>query len=78
MLKFLLFVAIFLYFFPKVLRFGLKMFIGNQMEKVQKDFQNQTRQSTRKEGEIKVETPQQKAKTKDMGGEYIDYEEVKD
>ena len=78
MLKFLLFLAIFLYFFPRVLRFGLKMFIGNQMEKAQREFQNKANQTHPKEGEIRVDTPPKKGKSKDVGGEYIDYEEVKD
>jgi hypothetical protein len=68
------------YFFPRLLRWGLKMFIGSQINKVQSEFQNQAKAKIHKEGEIKVDySATQKGKSENMkGGEYIDYEEVKD
>ncbi len=66
-----------MYFFPRVLRWGLKLFISNQMDKVQQDFKAQAKPN-RKEGEIKVDYTKA-AKTDEhlKGGEYVDYEEVK-
>ena len=32
------------YFFPKILRFGLKLFINTQVNKAQSEYQNQSRQ----------------------------------
>jgi hypothetical protein len=65
------------YFLPRLIRFGLKMFISNQVNKVQNEYQNQAK--TQKEGEIKVEFDKSKAKSEHLkGGEYVDYEEIKD
>jgi hypothetical protein len=67
------------YFFPRVLRWGLKMFIGNQINKVQNDFKTQQKAQTRKEGEIKVDITKTSKKDENLkGGEYVDYEEIKD
>ena len=78
MLKFLIIMLAVFYLFPKVLRFGLKLFISKQMDKVQRDFQSKTKPET-KEGEIKVDINKKSQKSQSIkGGEYIDYEEVKD
>ena len=53
MIKFLIITFAVMYFFPRVLRWGLKLFISNQMDKVQKDFGSQ-RKSNKKEGEVNV------------------------
>ncbi len=67
------------YFFPRVLRWGLKMFIGSQINKVQNDFKNQAKTKPQKEGEIKVDYTKSNKKDEHLkGGEYVDYEEVKD
>lgn len=67
-----------MYFFPRVLRWGLKLFISNQMNKVQQDFKTQAKPK-RKEGEIKVDYTKSNIKDEHLkGGEYVDYEEVKD
>lgn len=77
-MKFIIILGIIFYFLPKIMRFSLKWFISNQMDKVQKDFKA-AQQPQRKEGEIKVDIkPNTKGKTETFeGGEYIDYEEVK-
>jgi hypothetical protein len=66
------------YFFPRLLRWGLKMFIGSQINKVQNEFKNQAKASNAKEGEIKVEYTKAAKRDEHLkGGEYVDYEEVK-
>ena len=67
-----------MYFFPRVLRWGLKMFIGNQINKAQSEFRTQQRPK-QKEGEININFDKNKGKSENLkGGEYVDYEEVKD
>ena len=67
------------YFFPKILRFGLKLFINTQVNKAQSEYQNQAKANRQKEGEIKVDYTQSTKKGENLkGGEYVDYEEVKD
>ncbi len=77
MIKFLIITFAVMYFFPRVLRWGLKLFISNQMDKVQKDFGSQQK-SNKKEGEVNVSFDKNKGNSENLkGGEYIDYEEVK-
>lgn len=65
------------YFFPRILRWGLKMFIGSQVNKVQNEFQTQAK-AKQKEGEININFNKKNNNKDDFkGGEYIDYEEVK-
>lgn len=76
--KFLIITFAIMYFFPRVLRWGLKMFIGSQISKAQNEFKSQQKPK-QKEGEIKVDYTQSTKKGENLrGGEYVDYEEVKD
>lgn len=78
MLKFIIISIAFMYFFPRVLRWGLKLFISNQFDKVQKDFTAKAKPK-QKEGEININFDKKKNSSENIkGGEYIDYEEVKD
>ncbi len=75
--KFLIITFAIMYFFPRVLRWGLKLFISNQMDKVQQDFKTQAKPK-QKEGEININFDKKAANSEHLkGGEYIDYEEVK-
>lgn len=61
-------------FVPSFRRFMFWLLVGRQLVKEQKKANQQTR---RKEGEIKVETaPTNQSRFK--GGDYVDYEEVKE
>ncbi len=60
------------------MRFGLRLFISKQMDQVQKDFHAEAKPK-QKEGEININFDKKKTQTGNIkGGEYIDYEEVKD
>ncbi|MEZ4904047.1 MAG: DUF4834 domain-containing protein [Spirosomataceae bacterium] len=63
-------------FVPSFRRFMFWLLVGRQLVKEQKKANRQTR---RPEGEIKVETPNsQGSQSRFKGGDYVDYEEVKD
>jgi hypothetical protein len=79
MFKFILIVLFFLFVFPSIFRFLLKLFIAKQVNKAQDEFYRQQRASQKREGQINVDyVPDDLKNKKDFGGgEYIDYEEVK-
>ena len=83
MLKFIIILALIFYILPKLIKWGLKGFIANQMNKAQQDmrYQQKTHQSQQKrEGQIDVDFVPKKSENKSEnfgGGEYVDYEEVK-
>jgi hypothetical protein len=79
-MKFLIIMIAIGFFLPRIMRFGLKLFITKQMNKVQRDFQTKSASAhTQKEGEIKVDINKKANNNESIkGGEYIDYEEVKD
>ncbi len=90
-MKFIIITIIVVYLIRKVGGYFLRLFLGKQMEAFQQQqkqqfsqFQQQQRQQqNHREGEIHVDyVPKQKTTTKKSsdfnGGEYIDYEEVKD
>jgi hypothetical protein len=78
-MKFILFLAIFIYVVPKIMKFSLRWFLSNQMDKVQREFKNAHKSNSRREGDISVDVPNTSKNTGNdkRGGEYIDYEEVK-
>lgn len=79
MTKFLLIILVVFFLFPIVVRYLFRLFIQDQYRKAQNQFYQEQKKQTRRQrdGEIKVDyTPPQKDHLK--GGEYIEYEEVKD
>ncbi len=83
MLKFIFTLFLIFFLLPPLFKWLLRLFISKQVGKAQEQFYKQQQNpfggnKTRKEGEIKVEVPQDTRKNKDFGGgEYVDYEEVK-
>jgi hypothetical protein len=83
MLKLLIILAVIFYILPKLIKWALKGFIVNQVNKAQQDMRHQqkTYQSQQKrEGDIDVNYVPNKNEKKSNnfgGGEYVDYEEVK-
>ena len=66
----------FIAFVPPFRRFMFWMLVGRQLVKEQKKAGRQTNQ---REGEIRVEQkPNNSDQSRFRGGEYVDYEEVKD
>jgi len=87
MFKFILIVVLIFFVFPKLLNWALRGFVVSQMNKAQQDFQQQyksnydTNRPKKREGQIDVDfVPPKSGRNSDdfNGGEYIDYEEVKD
>lgn len=78
MTKFLLIILFVFFLFPILVRYLFRLFIQDQYRKAQNQFYGHPpKQANRKEGDIKVEyAPPKKDNLK--GGEYVDYEEVKD
>lgn len=79
-MKFLIILLVIFFVFPPLLRYLFRLFIKDQFQKAQKQFYNEHARPQRPEGRIDVDyVPPQKGKGQDFkGGEYIDYEEVKD
>ena len=66
-------------FVPPVRRFLFWLVVGRELVKEQKKQHKQTQQNYKKEGQINVDYVPKDAKGHDFkGGEYIDYEEVKE
>ncbi len=62
-----------------VLPYFLKNYVQKEMNKNQKQHQNNTHQRTGKEGAVNIDyVPEKKKKIAKNEGEYVDYEEVKD
>lgn len=83
-MKFFLTILFFIFVFPTVLRWVLRLFIANQVNKAQRDFfqqqdQPQSRGNGRAKGDkINIDHIPNKNDSKGYkGGDYIDYEEVK-
>ena len=83
MLKLIAIILVMVYVVMPLLRFLLKGFVITQAHKMMSEqeiraTQNATR--ARKEGSIDVDyvPPKAKAKTDDVGGDYVPYEEIKD
>lgn len=81
MLKIIFVVFMIIAFVPPVRRFLFWLVVGRQLTKEQKKYNqtHQQQQTKRREGEINVDyVPKNANKNEFDGGEYIDYEEVKD
>jgi UPF0716 family protein affecting phage T7 exclusion len=81
MFKFLILFLLVLVFVPPVRQFFFWLIVGRQITKEQKRmndiFEAQARQ--RKEGEVRVDPkPNQPNKSRESGGEYVDFKEIKD
>lgn len=76
MFKFLIIFFLLIAFVPTVRRFLFWLVVGRSMVNQQKDFQ---KKQTKKEGEINVDFVPSDKKGPDLkGGQYVDFEEVKD
>lgn len=79
MFKFLIIFILLLAIVPAFRRFLFWLVVGRQLMNEQKKRQAQTSSNPRPEGEIRVEyMPKDKENPKFKGGQYVDYEEVKD
>lgn len=80
MLKIIFVIVLIIAFVAPVRRFLFWLIVGRQLTKVQKRYNQQTQKHRAKqEGEINVDYVPNKGKKDDFrGGQYIDYEEVKD
>jgi hypothetical protein len=79
-MKFLLILLLIFFVFPPLLRYFFRLFIKDQFQKAQKQFYNDQVRPPGPTGRTDVDfVPPQKSKKQDFkGGEYVDYEEVKD
>ncbi len=76
-MKFLLTLILIFVLVPPLLRLALRFFISNQVSKAQRQVAEQQRAAQRREGRTQVDTPPAR-KDSFRGGEYVDYEEIKD
>lgn len=77
MFKYIFIFLLVLIFVPPVRRFLFWLIVGNQMVKEQKRYEK--KQQARKEGEIKVDyIPDNGKSNGSKGGQYVDFEEVKE
>ena len=76
LLKYLFIITLIILFVPPVRQFVFYLLVGRQLVKQQKQ-QNNNR-GGRREGEVRVDTrPTGNSDSRNKGGEYVDYEEVK-
>ena len=74
--KYLLIITLIILFVPPVRQFVFYLLVGRQLVKQQK--QQNSNRNGRREGEIRVDNrPKNDADSRNRGGEYVDYEEVK-
>lgn len=80
MFKILFVIFLVIAFVPPVRRFLFWLIVGKQLTKEQKRYnQQQAKQQRKREGEINVDYVPKDSKGKGFeGGQYVDYEEVKD
>lgn len=79
MFKILLIFLLLLAFVPPLRRFLFWLIVGRQMVNEQKKYNSQSQNKQKPEGDIKVEyIPKDKNDNELKGGQYIDFEEVKD
>lgn len=75
--KILLVVMAIGFIFPRIVRWVFRLFLKDQFSRVEREFRQEKAQNRQREGKINVDyTPPQKEGYK--GGDYIDYEEVKE
>ena len=75
LLKYLFIITLIILFVPPVRRFVFYLLVGRQLVKQQRESGN-VRGGSR-EGEIRVDTRPKDTDSRNKGGEYVDYEEVK-
>jgi Na+(H+)/acetate symporter ActP len=83
MLKLIALILVFIYVVMPLLRFLMKAFVITQVHKKMSEQEIRSKQhatKSRKEGTIDVDyvPPKTKAKSDDVAGDYVPYEEVKD
>ncbi|MEY3645750.1 MAG: hypothetical protein RL127_458 [Bacteroidota bacterium] len=83
MLKLIALILVFIYVVMPLLRFLMKAFVITQVHKKMSEQEIRSKQQaakSRKEGTIDVDyvPPKTKAKSDDVEGDYVPYEEVKD
>jgi predicted membrane protein len=82
MLKLIALILVFIYVVMPLLRFLMKAFVITQVHRKmsEQEIRNQQKANTRKEGAIDVDyvPPKKKAKSDDIEGDYVPYEEVKE
>jgi predicted membrane protein len=82
MLKLIALILVFIYVVMPLLRFLMKAFVITQVHRKmsEQEIRNQQKANTRKEGTIDVDyvPPKKKAKSDDIEGDYVPYEEVKE
>jgi|GEM_PF-6720985 len=76
-MKFLFTLILIFVIVPPLLRLALRFFISNQVSKAQRQVAEQQRAAQRNQGRTRVETPPSRPDSF-KGGEYVDYEEIKD
>lgn len=80
MLKLIALILVFIYVVMPLLRFLMKAFVITQVHRKmsEQEIRNQQKANTRKEGTIDVDyvPPKKKAKSDDIEGDYVPYEEV--
>jgi hypothetical protein len=82
MVKFIIIMALIFYVMPKLIKWALKGFILNQVNKAQQDMRSSQKAyqtQNKREGQIDVDyVPKKDGRNSgNFGGEYVDYEEVK-
>jgi hypothetical protein len=79
MFKFILIFILLIAFVPPLRRFLFWLVVGRQIVKEQKRYEAKRNPPPKKEGEINIEfAPKKESKGKFDGGQYVDYEEVKE
>ena len=82
MLKLIALILVFIYVVMPLLRFLMKAFVITQVHRKmsEQEIRNQQKANTQKEGTIDVDyvPPKKKAKSDDIEGDYVPYEEVKE
>lgn len=72
----LIFLAI-AFIFPRVIRWVFRLFLNDQFSKAEREFMREKTNARKREGKVNVDySPPAREGYK--GGDYIDYEEVKD
>ncbi|WP_420154517.1 DUF4834 domain-containing protein [Siphonobacter sp.] len=75
--KILLVVMAIGFIFPRIVRWVFRLFLKDQFSRVEREFRQEKAQNRQREGKVNVDyAPPQKEGYK--GGDYIDYEEVKE
>lgn len=76
-MKFILTLILIFVLVPPLLRLALRIFISKQVGKAQRQVFEQQREAQRRTGNMNVDSVPPR-KDSFRGGEYVDYEEIKD